>query len=154
MAKLSDIQGFLSRKRIAMVGVSRNPKDFTRLLYDEFVRRGYDIVPVNPGAPEIGGKRCFGKIAEVQPKPEAVLVMTNAKQRESILRECQAAGVRYVWTYGTNGRKTLPIETVAECQNMGSVLVEGECPFMYLPRSGGIHRFHGFLRKILRSYPA
>ena len=28
MAKLSDIQNFLSKKRIAIVGVSRNPKDF------------------------------------------------------------------------------------------------------------------------------
>ena len=44
MATLDEIRDFLSLKRIAVVGVSRNPKDFTRSLFREFVRRGYDVV--------------------------------------------------------------------------------------------------------------
>lgn len=153
MARLSDIQDFLSRKRIAIVGVSRNPKDFTRAMFDEFVRRGYDVVAVNPAVLEIGGKRCFAKIAEVVPPPEAVLLMTPVKGREALIRECESAGVRRVWTYGTSGHKTLAAETVADCQQAGATVVEGECPFMFLPQTGGIHRFHGFVRKIFRSYP-
>jgi predicted CoA-binding protein len=151
MAKLSDIQEFLSHKRIAIIGVSRNPKDFTRALFDEFVRCGYDVVPVNPAVNEIAGNRCFGNITEVQPTPEAVLVMTPVKGRDAIVRECEAAGIRHVWTYGTGGRKA---EMIAECQQSGMTIVDCECPFMFLPSSGGIHRFHGFVRKILRSYPA
>jgi hypothetical protein len=154
MARLSDIQSFLSKKRIAIVGVSRNPKDFTRALYDEFVRRGYDVVPVNPGAQEINAKRCYGTVQEIVPMPETALIMTGKTQTEHVVQDCKAAGIRSVWTYGTNGRKRLSREFVGECSAAGMVIVEGECPFMYLPNGAGIHRVHGFVRKIFRSYPA
>jgi predicted CoA-binding protein len=154
MARLSDIQEFLSHKRIAIIGVSRNPKDFTRVLYDEFVRRGYEVEAVNPNLAEINGRRCFANIADVKPCPEAVLLMTPVKARDAIIRECDAAGIRRVWTYGTGGRKSLSAETLAACQQSGMTIVEGECPFMFLPNTGGIHRFHGFILKIFGSYPA
>ena len=48
MALRARIDDFLSRKRLALVGVSRNPQDFTRSMFREFRRRGYDVVPVNP----------------------------------------------------------------------------------------------------------
>ena len=153
MARLSDIQEFLSHKRLAIVGVSRNPKDFTRALYDEFVRCGYDVVAVNPAVPEIDGKRCFARIGDVTPAAESVLLMTPAEGRDAIVRECEAVGIRSVWTYGTSGRKTLSSETIVNCQQSEMTVVEGECPFMFLPNAGGIHRFHGFVRKIFRSYP-
>ena len=154
MARLSDIQEFLSRKRIAIIGVSRNPKDFTRALYDEFMRRGYDVVAVNPGLADIDERRCFANIGEVKPSPEAVLLMTPAKGRDAIIRECEAAGIRCVWAYGTGGRESLAAETLAACQQSGMTIVEGECPFMFLPNAGGIHRLHGFVLKIFGSYPA
>lgn len=154
MAKLSDIQSFLSKKRIAIVGVSRNPKDFTRALYDEFVRRGYDVIAVNPAASEVGSKRCFATVGEIVPAPEAVLVVTGEGQTKQVVQQCQAAGVRSVWTYGVSGRKRLATEVADQCRASGMAVVEGECPFMYLPNAAGIHRFHGVLRKLLRSYPA
>ncbi len=45
---LETIEDFLAQKRIAMVGVSRHPKDFSADLFQELRRRGYDMVPVNP----------------------------------------------------------------------------------------------------------
>ena len=41
---------FLAQRRIALVGVSRNPRDLSRTLFRELRRRGYDVVPVNPDA--------------------------------------------------------------------------------------------------------
>jgi len=52
MTTLQDIQSFLDLKRLAVVGVSRNPTDFTRVLFREFRNRGYDAVPVNPAVRE------------------------------------------------------------------------------------------------------
>jgi hypothetical protein len=40
------IEDFLSQKRLAVVGVSRQPEDFTLGLFRESCRRGYDVVPV------------------------------------------------------------------------------------------------------------
>ena len=47
------IKEFLAQKRFAMVGVSRSPKDFSRTLFSEFIKRGNDVVPVNPHATDI-----------------------------------------------------------------------------------------------------
>jgi predicted CoA-binding protein len=49
---LEIIEDFLAQKRIALVGLSRQPKDFSVMLFEELCRRGYDVVPVNPGAAE------------------------------------------------------------------------------------------------------
>src|SRR5947209_5435536 len=46
---IETIEDFLRQKRIAMVGLSRESKDFSVMLFEEFRRRGYDMVPVNPG---------------------------------------------------------------------------------------------------------
>jgi predicted CoA-binding protein len=44
---------------MAMVGVSREPKGFSGMLFEELSKRGYDVVPVNPNAPEVLGRPCF-----------------------------------------------------------------------------------------------
>jgi len=37
---IETIEDFLRQKRIAMVGISREPKDFSVMLFNEFRRRG------------------------------------------------------------------------------------------------------------------
>ena len=44
-ASLEDITKFLECKRVAFVGVSRDPKHFSRALFREFVAKGYDPSP-------------------------------------------------------------------------------------------------------------
>ena len=56
---IGQIDGFLALKRIAVVGVSRNPKEISYTLWQELRQRRYDAVPVNPAATEIDGKRCL-----------------------------------------------------------------------------------------------
>ena len=41
---LETIEDFLAQKRIAMIGVSHNPKDFSADLFQELRLRGYDMV--------------------------------------------------------------------------------------------------------------
>ena len=52
MASKQSIDSFLSCRRIAVLGVSRDPKDFSRSVFRAFVERGYDAVPVNPNGGE------------------------------------------------------------------------------------------------------
>ena len=56
-ATIRQIDGFLALKRIAVVGVSRNPKEISYTLWQELRQRRYDAIPVNPAATEIDGKR-------------------------------------------------------------------------------------------------
>jgi hypothetical protein len=56
---IREVEDFLALHRIAMVGVSRNPEDFSRKLFREMCERGYDMVPVNLVAEEIDGRECL-----------------------------------------------------------------------------------------------
>jgi predicted CoA-binding protein len=52
MSSMATVQEFLSQKRLAVVGLSRQPKDFSRALFHALRDQGYDVVPVNPEAEE------------------------------------------------------------------------------------------------------
>ena len=153
MATLSDVQEFLALHRLAVVGVSRNPKDFTRMLLRELLGRGYDAVPVNPGTREMEGVACFASLAEVQPPVEGALLMTPPAVTDTVVRQCAEAGIRRVWMFRGAGHGAVSAGAVAFCMQNGIRAVEGECPFMFLPHSQWIHRAHGFCRRLLGRYP-
>jgi uncharacterized protein len=148
------IHEFLSQKRIAMVGVSREPKHFSVVLFDELCRRGYEMVPVNPKAPSIEGRRCFARVQDIQPPVKAALLMTPAEATDSVVADCFAAGVTHVWMHRAGGKGSVSAKAVEFCKAKGMKVIPGECPFMFLPGAAGIHRFHGFIRKITGRYPS
>ena len=140
------IDDFLAQKRIAVIGVSRNSGDFTRAMFNEFIRRGYDAVPVNPNATEIDGRKSFARAGQVDPKVEAALIMTPATQSEAVARECAEAGIQRVWFYRAAGR------AVDFCESRGMSVVAGRCPFMFFPNPG-VHGWHAFFLKLFGRYP-
>ncbi len=150
----TDIDDFLACRRLAMVGVSRNPKDFSRMLFRELCERGYEMVPVNPSASEVEGRRSFARLQDVQPPAEGALLMTSPAETERVVRDCLAAGVRRVWMHRGGGQGAVNPAAVQFCRENGIRLVEGYCPYMFLPRPAFFHRVHGFFLKLARRYPA
>ncbi len=147
------IDDFLSLKRFAFVGVSGNPKDFSRALMREFIRRGYNPVPVNPNQAKIEGQHAFAAIMDVDPEIEAVLIMTNPENAMKVLNDCKDAGVRLVWLYRAVGKGAVSREALEFCKENDINVIPGYCPFMFFPNTGFIHRFHRFFMKIKGSYP-
>jgi len=154
MTTIHDVQDFLALRRIAMVGVSRNPEDFSRKLFHEMSDRGYDMVPVNLTAEEIDGKECFQCVQAIKEPVEGVLVMTPFHETLRVVQDCAEAGIGQVWIYRAGGRGAVSPEAVAFCKQQGIRMVEGHCPFMFLPATAFPHRAHGFLLKLIRKYPA
>ncbi len=150
---LETIEDFLTQKRIAMVGISREPKSFSAALFEELCKRGYDMVPVNPKIPNVQGRRCFARLQDIEPPVDAALLMTSPEVTETVVSDCAEAGVRRVWMYRAAGNGAVSPRAVAFCQERGIRLVPGECPFMFLPKTGGVHRLHGFVRKVTGRYP-
>jgi uncharacterized protein len=150
---LETIGDFLAQKRIAVVGISRSPADFSVTLFDEFCRRGYDMVPVNPNAEEIQGRRCFARVQDIQPPVDGVLLMTSPAVTDAVVCDCDEAGVRRIWMYRAGGRGSVSTDAVAFCRGRGIEVVPGQCPFMFWNDAGAGHRIHGFVRKIFGRYP-
>lgn len=153
MTRRAQIDDFLGRKRLALVGVSRDPKDFTRDVFREFQRRGYDVVPVNPNVREVEGLPCFARVQEVAPPVEGALLFTSPTLTDQVVHDCAEAGISRVWMHRGAGVGAVSRSAVEFCQAQGMAVVPGECPFMFLPNTGSLHRFHGLIKKLTGRYP-
>ncbi len=143
----TDIDEFYRQKRLAIVGVSRSEKEYSRLVFRELVKRGYEVVPVNPAAAELDGVRCYAKLADVAPAVDAALVLLPAEAAAQAVQECAQSGVKRVWL-----RNDVP--TAREvCRRQSIALVAGYCPFMFLPGTAFFHRCHAFGLKLAGKYP-
>ena len=149
----ADIDCFLGHDRLAMVGVSRDPKHFSRYLLKELRTRGYDVVAVNPSATEIEGHPCFANVKAIEPPVEAALLMTPPPETINVVQDCADAGIHEIWMHRGGGRGAVSSVAVAFCREKGMHVVEGECPLMFLPNTQFPHRVHGFIRKLVGSFP-
>lgn len=152
-ASLETIEDFLAQKRIALVGISRDPASDSAKLFEELLRRGYDIVPVNPNTAEVQGHRCFARVQDIQPPVEAALLMTTPEATETVARDCAEARIHQVWMYRGIGTGAVSPDAVGFCHEQGIEVIAGECPYMFLPHTAAVHRLHGFIRKITALYP-
>jgi predicted CoA-binding protein len=148
-SSLEEARAFLVARRIAVVGVSRNEKDFSRMVLRELARRGLDVVPVNPALAEAEGRRCFARVQDVAPPADAALLLTPPARTEAVLRDCLAAGVRRVWLHQGAGPGAATPAALSLCAAAGIEAVHGLCPFMALPDAGFPHRVHHFFRRAL-----
>ena len=150
---LDTVDDFLAQKRIAFVGISRDPADFSVTLFKDFCHRGYDMVPVNPNAGELFGHRCFARMQDIQPPVDTALLMTSPAVTEAVVSDCADAGVRRVWMYRAAGEGAVSSKAVEFCRTHGIQVVPGECPYMFWRDAHVGHRIHGFIRKITGHYP-
>ena len=150
---LQTIHEFLAQKRIAMIGVSREPRSFSVTLFQELLRCGYDLIPVNPHTPNVLGHPCFARVQDVTPPVKAALLITSPEVTDTVVEDCARAGIRLVWMHRGVGAGAVSPKAVSFCREQGMEVIAGECPFMFLSASGGVHRIHGFLRKMTRRYP-
>jgi predicted CoA-binding protein len=144
-------RGFLAGRRIALVGVSHNPKDFSRMLDRELRRRGFDVVPVHPAGGDVDGRPVLSRVADAVPPVEAAILLTPPAQTEGAVRACLDAGVRNIWLHRGGGRGAASPEAIALCRSRGVEPVTDLCPFMAFPDASWGHRLHGWFRR--RSLP-
>jgi predicted CoA-binding protein len=149
MDRRDQAREFLAQRRLALVGASRDRKDFTRVVLRELARRGYEVVPVNPAAAgiELDGRRAFGRLQEVSPPVDGAIFFTAPAQTAAVVQDALAAGVRRLWFHRGAGAGASSPEALAACRAAGVEPVTDLCPFMAVPGAGWIHRLHGALRR-------
>ena len=139
---------FLAHRRLALVGVSRDSRDFSRIVLAELTRRGYDVVAVNPiGGQGRGGMPFVRRVQDIDPPLEAALLMTPPAVTTEVVKDCAEAGIHHVWMHQGMGRGAASPAAIAFCRAHGISVVSGVCPLMFLPDVGLLHRAHRWWRE-------
>jgi uncharacterized protein len=147
------VDDFLALRRIAFVGISTNPKAFSRGLWHELEKRGYEVVPVNSAVTELDGTPVHARIQDIQPPVQGALLMTAPKVTEQIVRDCAEVGIRSVWMYRSMGVGSVSQKAIEFCEANGISVVAGQCPYMFLPKSPVFHQLHALGKRLAGSYP-
>jgi predicted CoA-binding protein len=149
------IDEFWALKRIAVVGVSRDPKHFSNVLWQELRQRRYEAVPVNPATDRLDGQPCFARVQDIVPPVEGVLIMTPPHVTDRVVHDCAEAGVTRIWMHrgAGGGAGSVSPAAVGFCEANGMGVVEGYCPYMFLPGTPFFHGVHAFAKKLTGSYP-
>lgn len=146
---LGQIQSFLSIKRIAVAGVSRESRKFGNIVFKELHKRGYKAVPINPFADTLEGAAVFKKIADLPAEIQSLVLVTQPAQTIELTKEAAAKGIKNIWMQ-PGAEHTTAIEF---CKQNDMLCIHHECILMHLKPTEGIHSFHGFLRKLFRTFP-
>src|SRR4051794_36371462 len=91
---------FLSGQRIAVTGVSRDPKNHgANVVYTRLRDRGYDVFAVNPNAEQVEGDACYPDLAAVPAPLDGVVIGTRPERAEASVHECVELGIPKVWMH-------------------------------------------------------
>ena len=110
-------------KTIAIVGASPDPARPSYGVMAYLMQAGYSVVPVNPLADEVLGRRCLASLAELEEPVDLVDVFRRPEHCGQVAREAAAAGAGALW---------LQLGVVSEdarrvADERGMDFVENEC---------------------------
>lgn len=149
------IDEFWGLRRLAVVGVSRDPKHFSCMIWQELRQRRYEAIPVNLNTPLLDGQQCYARVQDIQPPVEGVVIMTPSAATGQVVRDCAEAGVAHIWMHkgAGGGPGSVSPSAIRFCEANGIDVVPGFCPFMFLPGTPFFHGLHAFAKKLTGSYP-
>ena len=147
----SNVNDFLSQKRIAVVGVSRNKSGHpaANLIYRRLKTTGHDVFAVNPHMAAFEGERCYPNLQSIPGGVDGVVIITRPEVTERIVHDCSDAGVGRVWmhqSFGKSGSSVSP-KAVEYCREHDIRVIAGACPMMF---GSGVAFGHTCIRWILK----
>jgi predicted CoA-binding protein len=131
---------FLAQRRIAVAGVSRDPKQAANLIYRRLRAAGYEVHAVNPHATEVEGDRCYPSLAAIGAPLDGVVVVTTPSVAAALAGDCAQAGVPRVWLHRGIGPGSLSDAAVAAFRERGIAVIPGGCPNMFGATADPGHR--------------
>lgn len=137
---------FLSNKRIAVTGVSRQPKGHGgNFVYQRLRERDYEVFAVNPNADEVEGDVCYHDLKSIPGGVDAVVIGTRPDIAEETMRECADLGIKQVWMHRAFGQGSVSDDATEYGRAHGIQVIDGGCPLMFAPTADGAHKVMRFL---------
>lgn len=91
------IRDILSLKKVAVVGMSQYPEKDAHIVPKYLIDNNYDVIPVNPNANEILGKKSYQTISDVPESIDIVDVFRPSDQVLPIIQEAIGKKPKVIW---------------------------------------------------------
>ncbi len=149
MTTLNQIQKFMEHRKMAIAGVSRNPKKFGGVVLKELKEKGFTLFPVNPNANEIQGLKCYQSVLDLPEDVDRLFIVTPAKETEAVVKAAIQKGIKMIWIQ----QKSDTPEAVKAVMDAGIPLIYKKCMMMFAEPVKGPHSVHRFFVKVFGGYP-
>jgi predicted CoA-binding protein len=133
-------EDFLAQRRIAVAGVSRDPKQPANLIYRRLRDTGHKVFAVNPNADMVEGDRCYEAVTSLPGNVDGVVIVTTPEVAEEVILDCVGAGVPRVWLHRGLGPGSASQSAIALCREHGVDVIPGGCPNMFGATADPGHR--------------
>jgi Predicted CoA-binding protein len=145
---------FLSNKRVAVTGVSRNAAGHgSNVVYQRLRDRGYEVFAVNPNADEVEGDLCYHDLASIPGGIDGVVIGTRPETAETTMCECAELGIKHVWMHRAFGTGSVSATAAEYGRQQGITVIEGGCPLMFGPTADVGHKAIRFVCTLTGAVP-
>jgi predicted CoA-binding protein len=118
------IESFLTNKRFAVVGASRDRSKYGNKVLRVYMQNDLEAVPVNPTATEVEGVPAYRDLESVPGTIDAVSIITPPAVTEHIVEDAIACGIKHIWMQpGAETRKAIQAAEAAGA----NVIAGGPC---------------------------
>ena len=132
---------FLTKRRIAVTGVSRTPASHgANVVYRRLRERGYEVVAINPNATTVEGDPCWPDLRSVPKQVDAVVIATSPQHAAGTVEECIELGIGHVWMHRSVDAGSVSPAAAARGREAGLQVIDGGCPCMYGAAADPGHR--------------
>lgn len=140
---------FLATKKVAVTGVSRNPKSHGgNVVYKRLRQRGYQVFAVNPNAQNVEGDTAYPDLKSIPGGVEAVVIATKPETALATMKECAELGVSQVWMHRSVDAGSVSPAATEYGRQHGITVIDGGCPLMFDPTSDIAHKCMKFVLSI------
>lgn len=146
---LDAVQKFVSKKNLAIVGISRDPKKFGNAVLKELKDKGYNIYPVHPEIEEAESIKCYKSIGELPDTVESLFISTKPEKTPDLVKAAHDKNISHIWLQqGAQHDDALQYAI----DNKINIIYK-QCILMFTEPVTSVHKFHRGFNKIFGIYP-
>ncbi len=130
---------FFTNNQVLFIGLSSNPKSFSRSVYRDFVKYGIEVFPMNAITFKMEGAQIISDVKQLPQVPETAYILLNSDNTKRAVKSLEGTSVKRVLFHS---KSTVDETTIRACEAMG-IETYVACPKMMIS-SAPIHKIHGF----------
>ena len=93
-----EIRNFYTLKNVAVVGMSKNEDKAAHYVPKYLIDHGYNVIPVNPTATEILGRKSYPTVSSIPDRVDVVDIFRRSEDVPAVVEDTlKKEGIKVIW---------------------------------------------------------